>query len=285
VPDALYPFASRHVVIAGCRVHYIDEGTGPTLLFLHGNPTWSFLYRNIVLALRDRFRCIALDYPGFGLSRARDGYDFKPVSHAQIVEGFLQALEVRDVTLMAQDWGRPIGLGVAGRHPERFRALIVGNTWAWPVTGDKHFEYFSRLMGGPIGGLLIHHFNFFVNRLLPAGTRRQLSPDVMAAYRKPFASKASRAATHIFPREIIGSREYLATVRDGLAHLAHLPVLITWGERDPAFRAHERRAFEERFPRHRTVLLPRAGHFIQEDAPDDIVAAIRAWWPDAAQIH
>ena len=132
LPEHLFPFRSRFLALDGCRVHYIDEGAGPTLLMLHGNPTWSFVYRDIVRGLWDRCRCIALDYPGFGLSTAPSGYDFRPESHAGIVEKFVFALDLRDITLMVQDWGGPIGLGVATRHPGQFRGFVIGNTFAWP---------------------------------------------------------------------------------------------------------------------------------------------------------
>ena len=129
-------------------MHYADEGEGPPML-LHGNPTWSFLYRNIIRALRGRFRCLAPDYPGFGLSSARSGYGFTPAEHAAIVERLLLALDLSsDVTMLVQAWGGPIGFGVAGRHPEHFRALVVGNTRTWPVDGNPRIERFSSLAAG-----------------------------------------------------------------------------------------------------------------------------------------
>lgn len=279
VPEDLYPFRSRFLEAGGARVHYIDEGAGPVLLLLHGNPTWSFLYRDIVRALSAEFRCLAPDYPGFGLSRARRGYGFTPAEHAVVIERFVLALGLSDVTLMVQDWGGPIGLGVAARHPARFKGLVIGNTWAWPVRGDPHFEWFSRLAGGPVGRALILNFNAFVNLLVPLGVRRaRLPPEVMAAYRGPFADRAARRATHVFPREITGSRDFLAEVERGLARLGDLPALILWGDRDFAFREKERRRFEAAFPRHRTRILEGAGHFIQEDAGQEIAEAIRGWW-------
>lgn len=277
--ERLFPFRSRFLELDGCRVHYVDEGEGAPLLLLHGNPTWSFLYRDIIGGLRNRFRCVALDYPGFGLSSAREGYGYTPAEHAGIVELFLLALDLSDATLMVQDWAGPIGLGVASRHPGRFRALVVGNTWAWPVNGNPRFELFSRLVGGPPGGFLIRNFNAFVNLLVPAGVRRgRLPQEVMAAYRGPFSRRSSREPTYVFPREILGSSDYLAGVERGLEHLAKLPVLILWGDRDPAFREAERSRFEQTFPEHRTVVLRGAGHFIQEDAADEIVAEIASWW-------
>ena len=131
VPEDLYPFESRHAEVDGSRVHYVDEGGGPPLLLLHGNPTWSFLYREIVLGLRDRFRCIALDLPGFGLSTAAPGYGFTPAEHADVVERFVLTLDLNDAAMMVQDWGGPIGFAVATRHPDRFSGFVVGNTWAF----------------------------------------------------------------------------------------------------------------------------------------------------------
>ena len=119
----LYPFEDQWMEIDGHTLHYVDEGAGPVLLLLHGNPTWSFLYRGIIRRLRDTFRCVAADYPGFGLSTARAGYGFTTREHSAVVEKLFLALDLRDVTLVVQDWGGPIGLGLAGRQSDRISAL------------------------------------------------------------------------------------------------------------------------------------------------------------------
>jgi haloalkane dehalogenase len=277
VPHELYPFQSHYADLAGARVHYIDEGSGPPLLLLHGNPTWSFLYRNIVKGLRDRYRCIAVDHPGFGLSSAAPGYGYTPAEHADVLEQLVLRLNVSDVTMMVQDWGGPIGFAVAARHPERFTAFVIGNTWAWPKS-DPGTQLFSRLLGGPIGRRLILNRNLFVERILPAGVRRRTLPQaVMDAYRGPFPTPASRRPTAVFPREILASRPFLADLEHRLAQLGDRPVLIVWPTKDVAFRDREQRRWEMLFPNHHTVLLEGAGHYIQEDAADEIVTAIREW--------
>jgi haloalkane dehalogenase len=277
VPHELYPFQSHYADLAGARVHYIDEGSGPPLLLLHGNPTWSFLYRNIVKGLRDRYRCIAVDHPGFGLSSAAPGYGYTPAEHADVLEQLVLRLNVSDVTMMVQDWGGPIGFAVAARHPERFTAFVIGNTWAWPKS-DPGTQLFSRLLGGPIGRRLILNRNLFVERILPAGVRRRTLPQaVMDAYRGPFPTPASRRPTAVFPREILASRPFLADLENRLAQLGDRPVLIVWPTKDVAFRDREQRRWEMLFPDHHTVLLEGAGHYIQEDAADEIVTAIRDW--------
>jgi haloalkane dehalogenase len=277
VPDDLYPFESRYADVAGSRVHYVDEGTGPPLLLLHGNPTWSFLYRDIITGLRDRYRCIAVDYPGFGLSSVAAGYRFTPAEHAGVLERLVERLGLSDVTMMVQDWGGPIGFAVATRHPERFAAFVIGTTWAWPKR-DPTTQLFSRLIGGPIGRRLIANRNFFVEKALPGGVNRVTLPEaVMDAYRGPFPTPASRVPTAVFPREILDSRPFLAEIERRLPQLSDRPALLVWPTKDVAFGDRERKRWEQLFPDHQTVVLEGAGHYIQEDAAEEIVTAIRNW--------
>jgi haloalkane dehalogenase len=272
-----YPFASHYSQINGTSVHYVDEGDGRPLLLLHGNPTWSFLYRDIIKGLRDRFRCIAPDHPGFGFSRAAPRFGFTPAEHAATLEQFVIQLDLREVTMMVQDWGGPIGFAVATRHPERFSAFVIGNTWAWPKS-DAGTQVFSRLVGGPIGGYLILKRNFFVERIIPNGVkRRKLPAEVMDAYRGPFPTAVSRHPMHVFPREILASRAFLLEIENGLTRLSDRPALLVWPTKDFAFKDPERRHWEQIFPNHRTVILQGAGHYIQEDAADEIMTAIVGW--------
>jgi haloalkane dehalogenase len=273
----LYPFDSHYADIDGARVHYVDEGSGPPLLLLHGNPTWSFLYRDVITGLRDRFRCIAPDHPGFGLSRAAPGYGYTPAEHALVLEQLVTRLDLEGVTMMVQDWGGPIGFAVATRHPERFAGFVIGNTWAWPKS-DPGTQLFSRILGGPIGEYLILQRNFFVEKILPSNVKRKkLSPAVMEAYRGPFPTPESRRPLHVFPREILASRPFLAEIERGLPALSDRPALLVWPTKDVAFREPERRRWEQIFSSHRTVMLEGAGHYIQEDAPEEIVTAILSW--------
>ncbi|HSE08824.1 MAG TPA: alpha/beta fold hydrolase [Nocardioidaceae bacterium] len=281
VNDELFPFESHFVDVRGAHVHYIDEGEGPVFLFLHGNPTWSFLYRHIVRGLRDRFRCIALDYPGFGLSTPPAAYDFTVAEHARIVEGFVEQLDLREVTLMVQDWGGPIGMWVATQNPERFRAFVIGNTWAWPITSDRQIEWFSKTLGSAgVGGLLVKRADVFVSVFMRGGIRRRkLTVDEQFMYKRPHPTPESRVPVHVMPREILAAGDLLAEVEEGLGRVADKPALLVWGDKDPAFREPQRLRWEGTFPDHRTVILRGASHYIQEDAPDEIVAAIRDWWP------
>lgn len=278
LPDQLFPFQSRYQEVGSCRVHYIDEGSGPTLLFLHGNPTWSFLYRNIVLDLRDSFRCIALDYPGFGLSSPHPDYSHTVAAHADVVEEFVRALDLEDVTLVAQDWGGPIGLTVATREPGRFSSFILGNTWAWPLNGIFHFEFFGRVMGSSFMKFWMQRANAFVNLMIPLGTATQLPAEVMRAYREPFARQEARRPTWELPKELLRSEPFMRTLRDDLGKVTHLPTLLLWGGGDFALRKSvELPRLEGLFPNHETVVLEGAKHFFPEDAPTEASLAMRHW--------
>lgn len=278
VDDDLFPFESRFIEIDGHHVHYVDEGAGPTLLFLHGNPTWSFLWRDVIVALRDDFRCVAMDYPGFGLSEAKPGYRYLPEQHADVVTGFVDALGLEHVTLVAQDWGGPIGLAAAQRRPDVFKRLVLANTWAWPVNGVLHFEAFARIVGGLPMRFLVRQFNLLVNAFIPTGHRRRTpTPAEMAHYRQALGTAERRQASAVLPGRVLASHDFLADLEAGLADLAHLPTLIVWGDADIAFRPQERERLEATFADHETVIVEGAGTYVQSDAPEEFVAAIRGW--------
>jgi haloalkane dehalogenase len=280
VDDELFPFESRFVEVDGHTVHHVDEGSGPTLLMLHGAPTWSFVYRLLIEQLRGEFRCVALDYPGFGLSTAAEGYGFTPEEHAAVTASFVEALDLRGVTLVVHDWGGPIGVAVLQAHPDRVDRVVLGNTWGWPVNGDPHFELFSRVVGGPVGRELIRRLNLFVNVLLPVGhQRRELSAHELQHYRDALSTRRRRHANAVFPLSIRRSRAFLQRVQSGLPLVAARPALIVWGDSDLAFRSKERRRWQALLPQAPTVVLRGAGHFLPSDAPEEMADAIRRWWP------
>ncbi|MEN1975365.1 alpha/beta fold hydrolase [Cellulomonas sp. P4] len=273
-----YPFRRAVHDVGGHRVHTVDHGDGPTLLLLHGNPTWSYAWRGVVARLGDRFRCVAPDLPGLGLSQAPPGFDGRPSSVAQVLEGLVEQLDLRDVVLVAQDWGGPVGLRLVQRMPHRFSGLALGNTWAWPVTGDRHFERFSALVGGPVGLALARRVNLVVRVMVPLGHRlRRPTRTEVRQYRSPLGTPERRAATSVLAREITGSAAFLAEVEQGLPALRHLPALLLWADRDIAFRGAELERWQRELPGAAVVPLPGAGHLLQSDAPDAFADALAAW--------
>lgn len=277
--EDLYPFESHWQEVNGAQVHYLDEGEGPTLLMLHGNPTWSFLYRRMVPYLSDRFRCIALDYPGFGLSTAPDGYGFTPAEHASTVSGLIDALGLDEFTPIMQDWGGPIGLSVALDRPDQIKAIILGNTWAWPQTDALTQRFASALGEGRTGEFLVDRANVFVNVFLRRAMRRR-SPSgrEMDMWRGPFLERDSRIAVRVMPRELTGSADFLSDIEARLGEIADRPSLLFWADQDPAFRGADKRRWETILSNRRTYILRHAGHFWQDDAGPEASLMIRYWW-------
>jgi len=279
VNKTLYPFKSRYLSLEnGAKIHYVDEGEGEVLLLLHGNPTWSFLYRDMINDLKDDFRVIAPDYAGFGLSIPPKEFGFKADEHAKLMNEFVKKMDLNNTTIMVQDWGGPIGFDIAINQPDRVKAFIIGNTWAWELERVGH-KAFSTLFGGYVGQFLSWANNGVVSFFMSQGVEHELSDEVLAMYDAPFKDRANRKQTHIFPAELWDADEFLKDVYEGLETIADKPALIVWGTEDFAFQEPERERFEEIFKKHKTILLEEAGHFIQEDAPHEISDAIKAWYP------
>ena len=273
----LFPFTSRWFDSRVGPVHYVDEGEGRPLLLLHGNPDWAFLYRHVITGLRDHARCIAPDYPGFGLSVHPEGYGHTPGEHAAVIRELVEHLDLTDVIVVGQDWGGPIGMDVASHLPDRVSGLVMGNTWYWPAD-DPVLRSFSALMGSPPLQWLITHRNLFVDPLMRRTIQVPISALAFAHYLDVVPTPASRTGIAAFPRQITAARDWLAAVEQR-AHreLADTPLLLIFGTKDPAFgRRTVVARWQRAFRRAQLVELPDASHYIQEDAPHEIVAAIRS---------
>jgi haloalkane dehalogenase len=283
VDDELFPFESRFVELDRSLVHYVDEGSGPILLMLHGNPVWSFVYRDVILALRDRFRCIAVDLPGFGLSTGAPGYRYLAQDHADLVVSFLDRLDLSQVTLVGHNWGGPLGLYAAQQRRDSFARLVLSNTWAWPLNGDPSSELFSRGMGNPVGRELIRRLNPLVDYFIPsAHKRRTLSAAEMAHYREAMPTPERRHPCAVLPGELVGARAFFTDLAEQIGALDQLPTLILWADADPIFTDKYRERLEAAFPHHTTTVLRGVGHFGQSDAPVEFSEAIATWWAELA---
>lgn len=282
VPESLYPFRGRWLEGEDApdlpddgALHYLDEGEGLPVLFLHGNPTWSFLWRDVIRRL-EGLRRVAPDYPGFGRSRAPEGYGFAPADHARWVAALVEALDLERFVLAAHDWGGPIGLSLAVERPERVAGLVLCNTFCAPP--DLWLRSFSWIMGGPVGRWLCLRRNFFARRIVPLGIHRRerRTPEVLAAYRAPFPTPESRFGTWIFPRAIRSAAAWTGRIEERLPSLRGRPVELVWGTRDPAL-GHGRylARWRERFPDARVDRVADASHYVPEDRPDRVTAAVR----------
>lgn len=273
-----YPFKDHWMPYRDGYIHYIDEGQGPTVLLLHGNPTWSYLYRNVIKELRGDYRLVALDYPGFGMSKAPSGYGYTPQEQSDAVAALIRRLELNHFVLVVQDWGGPIGLNYAVRNRENLRGIVVMNTWAWPAT-LLPMKIFSLAMGGwPLGYWLQTRRNFFAKKIVPHGIyhSEKVTDNLRKAYTDPFPTPKSRKPTWIFPGQIRKAKSWLADIESKLPALSDLPAQILWGTKDSAgFPPEEMAKWQGYLKLNETESLSDASHYVQEDRPDRVAAAIR----------
>ncbi len=286
VPDNIYPFEDHWMDIDGLTLHYIDEGKGPVILFFHGNPSWSLLYRGLIPSLSKNYRCICVDYPGYGFSERppMEDYDYLPETHSALMEKVVDKLGLKDLTTFHQDWGGPIGLGLAGRRPELIKKMVIGNTWAFPIHEDERFsgaKKFSLWMGGEKNKDKVINENIFLNIVTPLLRKGQdrrdpkLGDAVAAAYNAPWSKPEWRYPTWISPNQIARGVDYITEVEKGLANLKDKPVLFFWGMKDTVCVPALYEKFSELFPDNRLVELPDANHFFQEDEPEIIVQEMK----------
>jgi haloalkane dehalogenase len=271
----------------GLKYHYLDEGQGAPVVMVHGNPSWSFYYRNLVLALRDRCRCIVPDHIGCGLSDkpGDDRYDYTLMRRVDDLEQLLEQLEVRqEITLVVHDWGGMIGLAYAIRHPERIKRLVILNTGAFHLPKSKPFPVALRICRDSFfGALLVRGLNAFSLVAAHVGCKRNpMSPVLRAMYQSPYDSWRNRIATLRFVQDIPlapGDRSYelVSAVADGLGQFRNLPMLICWGELDFVFDRHFLDEWQQRFPDAEVHRFADCGHYLLEDAGKEIVPLISAF--------
>lgn len=279
-----YPFDDHYAQHPEGRMHYVDEGSGPPVVMLHGNPTWSFLYRRLILALRDRYRCVAPDLLGFGLSDKPEGFSHHPAEHARCIDDLLKRLDLRDVTLVVHDWGGPIGIGCALGQPERVRRLVILNSWMWSLQNDPYYVAFSALMGGPAGRYLTRRYGFFARFVMPAvyADRSRLTQEIHRHYLKPLDDETARRGSAILPKQIVGASDWLGGLWERRGLLADIPKLIVWGVKDIGFRTKELERWEAAYPDAVVVRLDDVGHYVPEEAPERLADAVGSFLDSTA---
>lgn len=271
----LYPFESRWFGSSVGRIHYLDEGNGRPLLLMHGNPDWSFLYRKMIPLLAPHFRCIAIDYPGFGLSVHPAEYSYLPSAHAQIVGELVEHLDLRDAVVVGQDWGGPIGYDVASRMPERFTGLVAGNTMMWAATPFFIQRTFSKMFAVGAVKRFVKKHHLFVRWIMPALLTEKPTSEEVRHYLDVAPTPHSRIGHVSFPAAIVGETQWLEALEARVkANLGDRPMLRIMGLKDVPLTTKAYLAkWDELWPNLTKVDLPKAGHFWQEDEP---VAAAQA---------
>ncbi|MCC7465214.1 MAG: alpha/beta fold hydrolase [Saprospiraceae bacterium] len=274
----LFPFPSRYLDIDGHQMHYVDEGTGPVILFSHGTPEWSFGWRDLIRGLSTQFRCIAPDLLGMGLSDKPADADYSCKAHAARMARFIEKLGLTDISLVANDFGLAIALSQAIARPENVRHICIFNGWMWRLDTDPHYARLARMMDSWFGKVLYKNFNFPVNVVMPAafGNRKKyLTPEVHRHYKMAWPDAASRTATYAFSGELLRANDWW----DGLWKQRHLLKdklkLIFWGMKDSFVPTYELEKWAQAFPEATVLRCPEAGHFVQEEAPELMVEEIK----------
>jgi len=273
----LYPFQGKTLDLDGLKYNYLDEGDGPeTMLMLHGNPTWSFFYRDLVKKYSEKYRVVVPDHIGCGLSDKPQDYQYTLENHISNVVKLVESLDLKNITLFVHDWGGAIGSGTAQRLKERFKRLVIFNTAAF-VSNDIPFRI-SLCRLPVIGKFIVRCFNAFAGPATFMTTQKPLPSKVKAAFLLPYDNWHNRIATHEFVRDIPleenhRSRETLQKIDSGLKDLKDLPMLICWGKHDFCFHTGFMKIWQERFPDAESHEFD-AGHYLLEDKFDEISSTI-----------
>ena len=283
----LYPFTSHYLNLNGLRYHYIDEGQGDPVVMVHGNPTWSFYYRELIKALSDGYRCIVPDHIGCGLSDKPGpaSYDYRLRNRIDDLEKLLDALKVdKAITLVLHDWGGMIGMAYAVRHPDRISRLVVMNTAAFLPPSSKRIPWRLSLIrsSGPLATLSVLGLNLFAVGALYMASDKGLSAEVKKGLTAPYNCWKNRIATLKFVQDIPlvetdPSYRLVRQVGEQLQTLARLPMLICWGEHDFVFDSDYLSEWQRRFSKAEVHRFPDAGHYVLEDVPEKIISLIQTF--------
>lgn len=265
------------IALSAGELHYVDEGSGPPILFVHGTPTNSYEYRHLIAALAPRYRCIAPDHLGFGASARPQGFAYTPEAHAGVLREFVERLGLTDFTLVVHDFGGPIGLPLALAPTTQVRRVILMNTWAWPVDDDPAMARPARFIGGAAGRFLYRYANASLRLIMPSayGDRKKLTPAIHRAYLDVFRDRDARVLVlHALAKSLLGSRAHFQSLLDRIGALTTVPVLIVWGMKDSAFKPYQLERWQRLLPQARVERIDGAGHWPHEEEPGRVVEAI-----------
>ena len=274
-----FPFATRSYHHADGRMHYVDEGQGPVLLFVHGTPDWSFGFRKLIKAFRATHRCVAIDHLGFGLSDKPALADCTVAAHARRLQDFIADLALKDITLVVTDFGGGIGLQHALEHPGNVKGIVLYNTWMWDLMPDKRFSRPTAIMNSAFGKWLYLRFGFSVNFMMPNGygNKAMLSKAVHAHFKNALPDAGSRAATFACVQEIKNAGPFWNAQWAKVDRLRPIPTLLCWGLKDRFFPPDLLERWKQALPQATVQTFPEAGHFVHEEAHEELAGAMRSF--------
>ena len=280
----LYPFTSHTLQLEKLRYHYLDERAGnEPLLMLHGNPSWSFYYRNLILGLKDSYRCVVPDHMGMGKSDKPQNYPYTLSQHIDNLEKLVDHLKLDNITLVVHDWGGAIGMGFAVRHPELIKRLVIFNTAAFLSRKIPLSLRLCRLPG--FGAVAIRGFNAFARGATQWACKKQerMTEEVRAGYLEPYDNFANRVATLRFVQDIPMSPDspsypVVQHIEENLKLFRDHPVKIIWGAHDFVFNDHFLNRWKEVFPQAEVHRIEDAGHYVVEDAHEVILPMLKEFF-------
>ena len=272
---ALYPFENKYIQLDAGKMHYVDEGKGEVILFIHGTPTWSFLYREYISELSKKYRCIAIDHIGFGLSEKPDSFDGKAQSHSKNLAEFIEKLDLKNITIVVHDFGGPIGLSSAIKNHNRIKQVVLFNTWLWETKNNPEAQKVDKIIHSGIGKFLYLRMNFSPKFLLKKGfyDKKKLSKKIHKQYLYPFPNKSSRISLLNLGKSLVGSSDWYQEQWKSLDKLEQKPWLILWGTKDGFITTEYLQKWKNRIPNAK-VKEYECGHFIQEEKTKETIEEI-----------
>jgi pimeloyl-ACP methyl ester carboxylesterase len=271
-----FPFSPHYFSVNGFNLHYIDEGEGDIILFVHGTPSWSFDSRKLIRELRKEYRCIAVDHIGFGLSDKPADYNYSTINHSHTLWNFIREKHLKKITLVVHDFGGPIGMNVAIEHPEFFKNIVIINSWLWSSVNDPDFLKLRKILKSPLLPFLYLYANFSPRFLLPRSFGdHKLPGNLLYHYTRPFANKSQRYGALAFARSLLNDQDWFEELWSKKEALGSKPMLLIWGMKDPVVKPSYLEKFILGFPHASVIKLETCGHFPQEEQAGGVVKALQ----------
>ena len=278
VDRAAYPFESKYIQLGAGKMHYVDEGAGETILFVHGTPTWSFLYRAHIAHFSKKYRCIAPDQIGFGLSEKPAHFEGTPQAHSQNLSEFIEQLDLKDIPLVVHDFGGPIGLSAAIQNPQRFKRIVLFNTWLWETKSNPNALKVDKILNSALGRFLYLRMNFSPKVLLKKGfhDKSQLTRKIHRQYTAPFPNKGSRHALLAIGKSLVGASDWYQEQWEKVGQLEGIPRLILWGTKDGFITVEHLEKWRSRWPEVKVKEYD-CGHFVQEEKTAETIREMESF--------
>lgn len=274
--DGQYPFVSKFAQVDGGRMHYIDEGQGEPVLFVHGFPTWSFMWRGLVRDLSSKHRCIAMDHIGFGLSDKPERWSYTPEAHARNFKKLIEHIGLSTFSLVVHDFGGPIALAYAIDNPGRINRISVINSFLWSLKSDNAFQKFDHRVHGAMGKLALTATNAGLGRLVHSMVeqKQKVASKVYGQYTGPFSKASERHGAHVLAQGYIGSSQWLYDLWVRREAIANKPMQVLWGMKDKLFSLDHLHKWRSGWPGADVVTFPESGHLVTEEQAKEVEAAV-----------